>query len=410
MTGDNSEMTPDDRRRLGLLAGQAFTPGPPVRGAEEFAGRDDQLQQVSDAIGTPGRSVLIYGERGVGKTSLANVIDELYRQISGERICSPSISCDSDDTFDSIWKRVFRAAASTVEEPLSERVTHQLHDALDVAISLTSHDVCRLATIVTQAHLFIPVIDELDRVPNTHVLTVMTDTIKQLSDHVPSATVVLVGVADEVDELLAAHKSIERAIEQVLMPRMPPDETLEILAKGAAITGIEFEPDASSLITKIAMGLPHHAHLLGLNATRAALEAGSSCVRADDVHLGLDRAIKGRQHTLMKAYDDATTSPRPDNLYRQALLACALAETDQLGYFTAAGVRDPMTAIMGEPYDIPNYTQHLAQFCEQGRGPVLHRIGAKRRYRYRFANALLQPFVVMHGLKEGWISEEDLRG
>ena len=59
-----------------------------------------------------------------------------------------------------------------------------------------------------------------------------TDTIKPLSDRVVPATLVLVGVADTIDELIREHRSVERAIVQVRMPRMARDELAEIARRG----------------------------------------------------------------------------------------------------------------------------------------------------------------------------------
>ena len=72
----SERMTAEDKARVGLLAGRAFSPSAPVRERDVFAGRREQIHQVVDAINQDGQSVLIYGERGVGKTSLANVIDD----------------------------------------------------------------------------------------------------------------------------------------------------------------------------------------------------------------------------------------------------------------------------------------------------------------------------------------------
>ena len=102
------------------------------------------------------------------------------------------------------------------------------------------------------------------------------------------------------------------------------------------------------------------------------------------------------------------TSPRSDNLYSQVLLACALAEADQLGYFAAADVRGPMSSIMQKRYEIAAFLRHLADFCDENRGPVLERMGVARRYRFRFRNPLLQPFVIRQGLANKLIERSDL--
>lgn len=99
-------------------------------------------------------------------------------------------------------------------------------------------------------------------------------------------------------------------------------------------------------------------------------------------------------------------SPRRDALYPQALLAAALVRTDALGYFAAADLREPMSRIMGRPCDISTFAQHLKKFCDSDRGNVLERTGVKRRYRFRFKNPLLQPFVIMQGLAKGFIKQD----
>lgn len=93
-------------------------------------------------------------------------------------------------------------------------------------------------------------------------------------------------------------------------------------------------------------------------------------------------------------------------MYPQVLLACAPAGTDELEYFPAGAVRGPMIDIMGKPYDIPAFTQHLNASCDESRGPVFQRTGTARRYRFRFVNPLLQPYVLMKGVSSKMISEE----
>jgi hypothetical protein len=87
------------------------------------------------------------------------------------------------------------------------------------------------------------------------------------------------------------------------------------------------------------------------------------------------------------------------------LLACALAEKDQQGTFAAQDVRDPIREITGRPYGIASFAQHLNEFCESARGPMLQRTGTKRKYRYRFLNPLMQPFAIMQGFRTNKITK-----
>jgi MoxR-like ATPase len=54
-----------------------FLPGTPISDFDFFAGRKQQMNAVTSAIMQPGRHAILFGERGVGKTSLAKVLVEL---------------------------------------------------------------------------------------------------------------------------------------------------------------------------------------------------------------------------------------------------------------------------------------------------------------------------------------------
>jgi hypothetical protein len=157
------------------------------------------------------------------------------------------------------------------------------------------------------------------------------------------------------------------------------------------------------LISALSQGLPHYTHLLGLHSARAANDAAESIIKTKHVRVAIREALGKAQQSIVAAYHRATMSPRRENLYPQVLLACALAKCDDLGYFAAADVRGPMTRIMGRPYEIPAFSRHLNDFCEETRGPMLTKIGTRRRFRFRFITPLMQPYVIMRGLDSGLI-------
>jgi hypothetical protein len=226
-------------------------------------------------------------------------------------------------------------------------------------------------------------------------------------NHSTDVTLILVGVADSLDNLLAEHESIERALIQIPMPRMSPPELVEIIEKGLKELKMTVDPDAEKRISNLSHGLPHYTHSLALYAAQAAVDRDSMVIKHVDVIEAIKSAIENTQQSIRKSYHDATSSPR-GNLYAEVLLACALAETDELGYFPAVNVRTPMSKIMGKPYDVPAFSRHLNDFCETDRGAVLQRTGFPKRYRFRFENPLMEPFVVMKGISSGKISPEIL--
>jgi Cdc6-like AAA superfamily ATPase len=399
-----------DRQNLAIEAGKVFSPTAPIDERALFAGRDAQVRLVIDAVNQKGQHAVIYGERGVGKTSLANVLASFLGN-PGSLIVSPRINCDARDTFESVWKKVFAEVAL-----LRKTRTMRLRDPDDLETfsasellgsSVGPDDIRRVLTLLTQASLPILIIDEFDRLPEEERRP-FADTIKTLSDHAVAATVILVGVAESVDRLVHEHHSVERALVQIRMPRMSSQEIQRIIITGTERLGIPVQPDAMSRITLLAQGLPHYAHLIGLHAARAAIDEGTMEINNEIVSKAIRSAVDGAQESISNSWHDAIRSARKDNLFADVLIACALADTDQQGTFAAQDVRGPMREITGKPYEIPSFQQHINEFCDQKRGPVLSRTGTPRRYRYRFVNPLMQPFAVMQGFTTGKISDEVL--
>src|SRR5258707_15201386 len=103
----SAKKTDDDWQTLRFHAGELFTPSSPMKVAELFAGRSDQIAQLCEAVAERGRHAILYGEPGVGKTSTANILRYVipHRVKKIHFIRHPVVS---SDTFSSIWLEVFR--------------------------------------------------------------------------------------------------------------------------------------------------------------------------------------------------------------------------------------------------------------------------------------------------------------
>ena len=59
-----------------------FAPHRPIAEGNLLFGRQTEVRSIIETLNTPGQHVLLYGERGVGKTSIANVISSLMSVIT----------------------------------------------------------------------------------------------------------------------------------------------------------------------------------------------------------------------------------------------------------------------------------------------------------------------------------------
>lgn len=386
---------------------KVFTPSAPIDNSTLFAGRTQQILKVINAINQRGQHAVLYGERGVGKTSLANVLHDILESLEQGDIKVLAVNCDASTTFSTLWNSVFRELTMTEQKPsagFGKATSSESIPANEYLAEKVSPDDVRYMFEQVKTPTVV-IIDEIDRISKKGDTTKIADTIKTLSDHSINTTLVLVGVADSVDDLIAEHRSVERALVQIQMPRMSTKELHEILDKGLTNVKMTIAANAKNRIADLSQGLPHYTHLLGLHAAQHAINDSRSEVDITDVNHAIRLAVEQAQQSIIRGYHKATNSPR-GNLYAQVLLACALAPSDDLGYFSSSDVRDPLSEIMHRRYEIPAFSQHLKDFCGNERGPILERTGYSRRYRFRFINPLMEPYIIMNGLKRGLITED----
>jgi Cdc6-like AAA superfamily ATPase len=398
----------DVQERLRLV-GEVFRPAAPIDRRSLFSGRSEQISELFAIVGQPGQHAVIYGERGVGKTSLAAVTTEMLRSAN---MLVARATCDVSDGFDTVWhKTLDEIELRTVTEgvgfaPAGTEITSTA-PALFHTDGVTPNDVRRVLERVARQRELVVFVDEFDRLKDQRARALFADTIKTLSDRVVRVTVVLIGVADSVRELIHEHGSVERALVQVHMPRMTRDELAEIATRGIEAARMAIRPEAVRKIVTLSQGLPHYTQLLSQFAAQSALAQGRPLVGGRDVDVAVGRALERAQQSVVEAYEDATADTRR-SIYPQVLLACALAPENDYGLFAPADVREPLSRILGKDLKPTEFARHLERLSDAARGNVLHKQGAGRTSRFRFENPLLQPYVAMRGVAEGLVKVRDL--
>jgi Cdc6-like AAA superfamily ATPase len=111
MSSSATPESPDMMVRF-LRSGEVFTPSAPIDNQALFVGRVNQLNRIMSAVSQRGQHAILFGERGVGKTSLANVLLKIMRG-SQEHVESVIVNCDTEDTFEQLWYKIFAELENT---------------------------------------------------------------------------------------------------------------------------------------------------------------------------------------------------------------------------------------------------------------------------------------------------------
>jgi hypothetical protein len=388
---------------------EIFRPAAPIDRRSLFSGRAQQIVDLFSVVGQLGEHAVVYGERGVGKTSLGLVAAELLR---GTNVLTAWATCDVSDDFSHVWRKALdeiglRATRQAVGFTERMEETRQSASALLGSGPVTPHAVRVALQQLAHQHAVAIFVDEFDRFQDRDGRGLFADTIKALSDRVVPATVVLIGVADSVDELVREHRSVERALVQIHMPRMSPPELADIATSGIAAAGMTITREAVRKITALSQGLPHYTHLLAQLAAQAALAERRADVGVRHVDAAVKRAIGRAQQSIVEAYRGAAEG-RPGSIYPQVVLASALADQDEFGFFAPSDVREPLSRILGRPCKTVTFARHLERLSGESRGAILQKHAATGTSRYRFVNPLLQPYVTMRGVAGGLVGAKDL--
>jgi AAA ATPase domain len=286
---------PDQIERLQSL-NVAFRPSAPIDRRALFAGRTAQLGDLFATVDQPGQHGVVFGERGVGKTSLVSVAAET---IGAADVLWARTTCDRSDDFETVWKKALDELLFTTSRPgigfAGEPREAKTGGGAFLGDDPTPHNVKRALQQLAGSRRLAIFIDEFDRLGADEVRVLFADTIKALSDQMPNITVVLIGVADDVDQLIADHQSIERALQLIHMPRMKDDEITEIVTRGLETARVAIERDALARLVEAVEGLPHYAHLYGQLAGRIALEDLRTRVRLADVEEAIAEIAERRE-------------------------------------------------------------------------------------------------------------------
>lgn len=317
--------TPADRR---LAIHRGFAAALPVEDRFGLSGRQREIDAMVSGVVLERKHVVVYGLRGSGKTSLVRVFGDFADEV-GNIVLYESTSGNIG------FADLFRPFLDTLpglerDAALAARVATMQAGSFGVRDLATVLGEIRQPTVL--------VLDEFDRIDDVAVQMEVAALLKLVSDMHAKVQIVLVGIAANVDDLIAGHPSLRRHMLVVPVGPIAGDAIGTLLDGCARKSGMAFAPDAVATVSHLAGGSPYHARLFGVKSALAADARGSNRIEQADVAEGTRAALadwaemNGADYRLFRAV-------AADPAEHRGLLA--LVDRMTTGFHAAATGMDP---------------------------------------------------------------------
>jgi Cdc6-like AAA superfamily ATPase len=371
---------------------EVFTPHQPIQSVEFFCGRESEVSRMIEYLNTPGQHALVYGDRGVGKSSLANITcSVIIRQLSNGKLYNKR--CDSYDNFATILREPLRDVGINIDLFETQK-SSSISIGTDKSLLSLLPSFGKSSVSIMQGYGYsslspswvcdklknldgIILIDEFDILSNDEDKKKIAELIKQLSDSASRFKLLIVGIAESSSELTAGHPSVHRCLKETRINRMYDKELEDIILAGQKKLMLKFSTEAIQRIVKVSSGYPHFTHLLCLKAAEDAILDEREEINIKHIVAATRRAVDDSEGTLKQAYDNAIRSSTTEE-YRKILLAASCCNAEE---FKASELRQKYKDIHGMDIKQGHLNNHFQKIISEDNSNILRRI-AKGVYRF----------------------------
>jgi len=398
-----------------------LTPSDPVKDERHLYGRTANLREIDTALSARGRQIFIYGERGVGKTSLAYTA--AYQHMTDGEL-PIYIPCSHDTKFYGLIRHL---AAKLLENPLGDvrtvtesvgggvkagilgtgfelegtkQVTRQDGVLPEVSDLASAVELIRHATEKSQQARRIVLIDEFDLIGDVAERGRFADFVKQLGDQSIPIQVIFCGIGSSVTDLFEAHNSSVRYLHTIKVERLDYNARWAIIDNAASAIGVSVPEPMRTRIAIISDGFPHYIHLVCHALFWEMHYDSKPCSVASSKYYraAIAQAVRSGDLRYLPVYEKATQRPSDD--YELALWATAahyelIRKNSDIYEFYADGL---MVGVDAQPLPKKKFYERLRQLKTDSFGAVLisHRQGW-----YQFRESMMRGYVRLRAEEKG---------
>lgn len=379
-----------------------FTPSSPIKDPDNLKGRDKEIETILTTIISKGRHGLIFGDRGIGKSSLAisSLNGALKTGIHKGSIIK--VQCGENSTFEKIIKKALVEtdpdyASYKMEETVKTSgsigvpkvISGERHVETKKIIEKEKIDPQQAADAIKDLNAIL-LIDEFD-VTSEEVKKSVAELIKQLSDNESTIKIIIVGISNDGASLVAQHPSVTRCLDEIKLERVSNTDIKKIIDDGEGKLLIKFNTEIKDKIIKISNGFPYFTHLLGLRCSEVALSQNKAIVDESVFKEALTLAVKSSEGSLIRNYELATKSSRNNN-YPKILLAAAKIKSSS---FTTKEWIEKIEEETGVTYNNQSMSNFIGRLMSTDKGGIIEKVSHGV---YRIKDPRMASFIIMNDI------------
>lgn len=254
-----------------------------------------------------------------------------------------------------------------------------------------------LDSILPGASTTVVVLDELEGLDKADQKD-LAYLIKQLGDQEFKIKFVLVGIAENIQELIGAHESVTRYIKEVSLQPLMVQDLMDVVESAASHIDITVPRDLLLRIAIIGNGFPHFAHLIGKSILIESVLAEQNTITREVWRKGIGRAVSGSVQELKSSYEAATQ--RGDDYFLHMIWALAHSDEVDVRIDQWLALYKDLTDRYGwKAADETKLRNAIGNFKNASYGRIITNTPVfygtqEMRYRYkRFANMLMRGHV-----------------
>jgi len=383
------------------------------RNEPDLTGRPGLQDLLRDAIKERGCQILLYGDTGVGKSSLLTNVADFEGSDILEVDCKSGMSMsdiiDQGNRQLTRFKPVKRSRSSTIEgevaanaevpflAKIKARLLSRFQQTDDFEV-VESPAFTALLEAMNSKNRTLLVLDNFQNIDLDDTRLQVAQHMESLSDAIGKKRVkgnlkfVVIGIADDASTLLGDSMSYVRRAEQIGVPRMPDSEIRDVLSRGLGLLGLSAQPDQLAKLVFYSDGFPYFAHLVGLHVSRSVIQDKLTEVTDASIDTAIARAAASVSASyaerLRLAYERGGTTQPKKQIVR--FLAASPARQweyrDVIDLWKLANPEENRTS-----YNFLSVA--LGALTDPRQGAILTATGQRGRFVYRFTDPHIRPFV-----------------